>query len=229
MDKSQIVSIISASAVIIAAIIRGFFYFKTGRKNKPNIESNLGSTIANSHISKSTIITITTPQEENHQIKHASIIDDDVKICCLSDFETKHIMKDVPETAYKPYHDGSRIKPSSVIPVYSLNFNETQYPQSTLLSSVNVQYDWQYHADSNYDTADLKFELKYPASVNTKEKTVNFLKAYDSPLKTWQHESLTMPIENGVPPKNLNIYATSSGDFELMVKNMDIHTVFKKL
>lgn len=140
--------------------------------------------------------------------------------------ETKYIIKDVPVTTYPPYHDGRRIRPSSTNPVYEFNLSNITPPSNMRLHKMNIAFERQYYADSNYDPAEIRLDIIYPPTSNSTEKTISSSTSFDGPLKNWITENMEIDIAQGVPPEKLKFFATQSGDLAFLIRNMQVDAIF---
>ena len=143
--------------------------------------------------------------------------------------EIKHIIKDVPDTPYPPYHDGRRIRPSSREPIYEFLMSAIQFPQNSTLNQLSISYRYQYYAETNYDPATMKFSVIYPRTSHTQQRIVTSSKSYTGPMKRWKEDVMVVHITRGGPPKSLSIYVTDSGDFEFMLRDMQVDAIFEQL
>ena len=140
----------------------------------------------------------------------------------------KYIIKDVPETTYPPYHDQRRILPSKEKALYDFSLSKSHFPKGLHLKRFEITFSREYHAESDYDPAALRFDVRYPPTRNSSEKVISTSISLQGSLKSWKDEFLRIQIKEGVPPSYLRIYVTESGDFALLLKNMQVVAVFGK-
>ncbi|ABL64335.1 hypothetical protein [Chlorobium phaeobacteroides] len=173
-------------------------------------------------------IVVVTQQVANveKQVKDVLIKSKEVVIAFNDVGAIKHIIKDIPSTPYPPYHDRSRIRPSSDIPVYSFPTATISFAQGVHFNKYRITFAWQYHADSNYDPATVEFKVKYPADAHTPSRIETVSKSYQEPLKIWQTATVEINVPKGIPPESLQIFVPQSGDFDFMIKDMHVEALF---